>query len=762
MTATTMSQHPHPPAELTVGNTSSSGAGAGGETINNDAAAEHTEGLPTEGQLVLLCLDYLRDLRRAYPAEDLQQVEGINADYLSVACYALSRCFTRPDSLTHTNGNDCMFNPEKQNPPTSHHHHHHHPSSSHSALIPSLDEINRELMYLENPHHPSKQEDDHPHGDQKKEEDPGDTPSKSLDPYSWYEYDDMHPSNSHRFYPLSGLASGPSLKGPLTLGEITAAGLAGLGARARLEAEREMITSPLFEQFLQAVKSKGFFIDPDNDTPMNNPEEERNRLQRQQQNYEDRYRKVVAKFRTKLAVKAESTCPSPGTPSTPIAPGTPISLSSPMRSANLLAMSCAERQRRKREQALEQARWRKQGRVPTSSLQQPQTMITSTPTRHGANGSGGTSSLQVDTPSPRALNMTPGNIGNTNNHYFPESPVAQHDNPLDVEQAEQFKAEGNVFMQKKLYPQAVQSYTQALKLSPGGPHSHVYFSNRAAALLSMKKFPDAILDSERSLALKPDYGKAHARLGLAHFLCGNYRQSMEAYTVSLKYDPNNASSKSYLEKAAKRLADAGTSQPAATIQNSFSLVSEWDSSQRQHQQQQSTQHQQQPPPTSMDNEERIREAEKSKAKGNAYMAQRDYAAALEAYTHAIDCSPQGPQSHVYYSNRAAAFCYLERYRDAIADSEQSLALYPTYGKAHARLGLSRFFLQDYAGAVEAYTAALQHDPDNAASKSYLAKAKAKLEGRSNSRPNSRSRSRNASPAAQRGSASPARVHPPFP
>lgn len=123
------------------------------------------------------------------------------------------------------------------------------------------------------------------------------------------------------------------------------------------------------------------------------------------------------------------------------------------------------------------------------------------------------------------------------------------------------------------------------------------------------------------------------------------------------------------------------------------------------------------------------------------MARREYTLALDAYTQAIQCSPNGPQSHVYYSNRAAALCYLERYQEAVEDSEQSLKLSPSYGKAHARLGLSRFFLRDYAGAVKAYTAALQHDPDNAASQSYLAKAQAKLEGR-----NSRSSSRQASPA----------------
>ena len=107
------------------------------------------------------------------------------------------------------------------------------------------------------------------------------------------------------------------------------------------------------------------------------------------------------------------------------------------------------------------------------------------------------------------------------------------------------------------------------------------------------------------------------------------------------------------------------------------------------------------------------------------MAQRQYTQALDAYNKAIDCSPEGQQSHVYYSNRAAALCYLERYEEAEKDSLKSLSLKPDYGKAHARLGLSRFFLDDFPGAIHAYTAALKYDPNNAASKSYLAKAKLK-------------------------------------
>ena len=184
----------------------------------------------------------------------------------------------------------------------------------------------------------------------------------------------------------------------------------------------------------------------------------------------------------------------------------------------------------------------------------------------------------------------------------------------------------------------------------------------------------------------------------------------------MKYEPDNNSSKSYLEKAAKRLAqeetdnananaNANTSSHAPPLATSFSVVSEWDKAS-----------------TSME-----REAEKYKTKGNACMSNKEYQAAWQAYTTAIQAAPNGSQSHVYYSNRAAALCYLERYQEAEEDSEVSLQLKPTYGKAHARLGLSRFFRSNFMGAIEAYTAALQYDPDNAASKSYLLKAKTKLE-----------------------------------
>ena len=540
--------------------------------------------IPTEQQLALLSLDYLRDLRRAYSAneEQLQKAEGMNADWLTLAIYALNRALPGGE---HTD----PWRLDRELPSG-------YGDSNILANLPSLDEMNKELLYEQNPY----------------PEEP------DLDPYAWYDYDDAHPSNQQRFYVKNGLAEGP----PLMLGEIAAVGLGQMQARTRGMAEKDLVGTALFEQFKKVVESKGFFKDSFNEMPYENPVEEEDRLMSKERFYEQRLAMVIAKFRTKLATKAQ------------LGDGA---------MATVLA-----------EQHL--ARRLKQ----TLSLEK----LSSDSQKH------------------------------------PRKSTAK----ADFEKAEKFKFQGNACMQKKDYKGAVVSYTEALKLSATGPSSHVYYSNRAAALLSMKKFQGAIADSERSLRLKPTYGKAHARLGLAHFLRGDYKQAKEAYTIALKYEPDNKASKSYLEKASQRLAQENSDKASIELPSSFSFVSEWDRSAKPDQ-----------------------SAEKMKAKGNQHMAQREYELALDAYSKAIELSPNGAQTHVYYSNRSAAHCYLEQYEEAAEDSKKSLELNPTYGKAHARLGLSRYFLNDLPGAIRAYETALKYDPSNAASKSYLAKAKIKME-----------------------------------
>ena len=289
-----------------------------------------------------------------------------------------------------------------------------------------------------------------------------------------------------------------------------------LGCANSNHAEEDLVGSPLFEQFVSAVKAKGFFQDPDHETPKDDPAEEEERLVLKKAIYDERMSKVISKFRNKLAAKVDLNAASGG--------------------ADAVSSAIADFQHNRRmKRVLHSRKLKSSGIAVRAPSPSPSTLMPSLSKQMIESSSSYTSAHE----SPVLQRLVPGAA----------EAQAQED-------AERLKSQGNAHMQKKEYDLASDCYTQALRISPSGPQSHVYFSNRAAALLSMKKFDQAILDSERALALKPTYSKAHARLGLAHFLLGDYRQAMEAYTVALKYEPDNKSSRCYLEKAAKKLAAA--------------------------------------------------------------------------------------------------------------------------------------------------------------------------------------------------------------
>lgn len=104
---------------------------------------------------------------------------------------------------------------------------------------------------------------------------------------------------------------------------------------------------------------------------------------------------------------------------------------------------------------------------------------------------------------------------------------------------------------------------------------------------------------------------------------------------------------------------------------------------------------------------------------------QEYTRAYNAYSAALQLSPVGPSSHVFLSNRSAALLSLKRYSAAATDARRAIALAPTFGKAHARLGQSLYFLKDYEGAVAAYEDAIHYEPDNPITKTYLEKARTK-------------------------------------
>ena len=123
------------------------------------------------------------------------------------------------------------------------------------------------------------------------------------------------------------------------------------------------------------------------------------------------------------------------------------------------------------------------------------------------------------------------------------------------------------------------------------------------------------------------------------------------------------------------------------------------------------------------------EAESYKSKGNAYMSAKDYPAAIESYTTALNLSPQNP---IYLSNRAAAYSASNQHALAAADAELATETDPTYTKAWSRLGLARFAMGDAKGSMEAYTKGIEAEGkggSEAMKKGYAtAKAKVDAEG----------------------------------
>ncbi|CAM9142947.1 unnamed protein product [Ascophyllum nodosum] len=121
-----------------------------------------------------------------------------------------------------------------------------------------------------------------------------------------------------------------------------------------------------------------------------------------------------------------------------------------------------------------------------------------------------------------------------------------------------------------------------------------------------------------------------------------------------------------------------------------------------------------------------KKAEEVKGRGNKLLLEKNYEGAEECYTEALELSRDGPNSHVYLCNRAAALCYLGRLDDAVVDCQEAIDLNPSYAKAYTRLGYAYFQLEDYEASAKAYKKSLEIEPGNAANTKSLRKAMSKL------------------------------------
>ncbi|XP_033738164.1 small glutamine-rich tetratricopeptide repeat-containing protein alpha-like [Pecten maximus] len=122
-------------------------------------------------------------------------------------------------------------------------------------------------------------------------------------------------------------------------------------------------------------------------------------------------------------------------------------------------------------------------------------------------------------------------------------------------QAEEKKAKGNEFMKTEKYSDAVEYYTQAIKLDNKNP---VYYCNRAAAYSKINKHDLTIEDCQRALSIDPCYSKAYGRMGIAYTAIDDHESALECYRKALDLDPGNQTHQNNLEISEQKLKERAT------------------------------------------------------------------------------------------------------------------------------------------------------------------------------------------------------------
>ncbi|KAH8298363.1 hypothetical protein KR018_008093 [Drosophila ironensis] len=110
------------------------------------------------------------------------------------------------------------------------------------------------------------------------------------------------------------------------------------------------------------------------------------------------------------------------------------------------------------------------------------------------------------------------------------------------------------------------------------------------------------------------------------------------------------------------------------------------------------------------NPESLALADSIKNEGNRLMKDCKYNEALLQYNRAIAFDPKNP---IFYCNRAAAHIRLGDNDRAVTDCKSALVYNNNYSKAYCRLGVAYSNMGKFAEAEQAYSKAIELEPDNA-------------------------------------------------
>lgn len=125
--------------------------------------------------------------------------------------------------------------------------------------------------------------------------------------------------------------------------------------------------------------------------------------------------------------------------------------------------------------------------------------------------------------------------------------------------AQEYYELGSIYLDKRLFAQAVNIFQRAIKATEGEAPENVamIYNGLGFAYFAQEQYDIAIRNYKEALKLQPDYVRAINNLGHAYEKKKLTAQALEAYEDALKYDPNNDTAKRRVESLRKRLVPSG-------------------------------------------------------------------------------------------------------------------------------------------------------------------------------------------------------------
>lgn len=102
-------------------------------------------------------------------------------------------------------------------------------------------------------------------------------------------------------------------------------------------------------------------------------------------------------------------------------------------------------------------------------------------------------------------------------------------------QAVEHRSEGNRQFQRSEVAQSISSYTAALEKSP---RDHLASSNRSHAFFRDNRLQEALEDAERTIGMKPDWGKGYFRKGMALAAMDRPHEALISFFQCLVFEEN--------------------------------------------------------------------------------------------------------------------------------------------------------------------------------------------------------------------------------